>query len=168
MDKLTARLAARMCAFDQGEGALIAHFMKVWAFASTIGRMENLDEATQFTLESAAIVHDIAIRPLMAQYGRCPGPMQEQAGPPLARAVLEELGYDERVIRRVCALVARHHTYENVDGADCQILLEADFLVNSLEGGMNRTAITRFMHEHMKTASGRALLAAQFGLDPAD
>ena len=38
----------------------INHFMKVHSFARTIGRMEGLDEETQYVLEAAAIVHDIA------------------------------------------------------------------------------------------------------------
>ena len=36
-------------------------------------------------------------------------------------------GYTEEQIERVKYLVGHHHTYDNIDGLDYQILIEADF-----------------------------------------
>ena len=47
--------------------------------------------------------------------------------------MLAELGYPTDVTERVCYLVGHHHTYHDIDGADYQILVEADFLVNLYE-----------------------------------
>ncbi len=52
-----------MCRHDAGDARRIQHFAKVHAFAALIGRAEGLDEETQLTLEAAALVHDIGIRP---------------------------------------------------------------------------------------------------------
>lgn len=57
---------------------------------------------------------------------------------------LEELGADEKLIDRVCFLIAHHHTYDGVDGLDYQILLEADFLVNAYEDQLKPEAIATF------------------------
>ena len=38
----------------------IAHFLKVYTYAKLIGEKEGLDETTQKTLETAAVIHDIA------------------------------------------------------------------------------------------------------------
>ena len=43
---------------------------------------------------------------------------------------LSKLGYDKKIIERVSYLVAHHHTYNEIDDVDYQILVEADFLVN--------------------------------------
>lgn len=52
----------KMIAFYQGNLHDINHFLKVWAFAKTIGEQEGLDDQTQLTLELAAVVHDMPAR----------------------------------------------------------------------------------------------------------
>ena len=52
--------------------------------------------------------------------------------------MLTALGFQERVIRRVEYLVGHHHTYKDIDGLDYQILVEADFLVNYFEDGLDK------------------------------
>lgn len=49
--------------------------------------------------------------------------------------MLTALSWPQEVIDRVCYLVGHHHTYDNIDGMDYQILVEADFLVNLFEDG---------------------------------
>ena len=39
----------------------IAHFVKVWAYAKTIGELEGLDPEMQRLVEITAIIHDIAV-----------------------------------------------------------------------------------------------------------
>lgn len=123
-------LTLEMIKFYQGDPKRIHHFLKVHSFARLIGEGESLDEETLFTLEAAALVHDIGIKPAEEKYGSCEGKLQEQEGPAPAREMLTALGFEPEVINRVCYLVAHHHTFEPVDGIDYRILLEADMLVN--------------------------------------
>ena len=51
-----------------------------------------------------------------------------------------------------------HKTYNDVDGRDYQILLEADFLVNADESHMGAAAIRNFRDHVFKTATGTHLL----------
>lgn len=80
--------------------------------------------------------------------------------------MLEEVGgYAPELIDRVCFLIAHHHTYEGVDGPDWQILLEADFLVNSFEKNMPEEAIKKMRSRVFKTGSGIAMLNNQYGYE---
>jgi HD superfamily phosphodiesterase len=133
------------------------HFLKVHAFAKTIAAVESLDAPTQLILETAAIVHDIGIKPSLAKYNSSNGNYQEVEGPPLAEAMLRSLGFAACVIERVCYLVAHHHTYGNIDGLDYQVLVEADFLVNILEEAMPPTAVASVYNKIFVTESGRRL-----------
>ena len=51
-----------MIEYNNGDPKRIQHTTKVHAYASMIGKCEELDEDTLFILESAALVHDIGIR----------------------------------------------------------------------------------------------------------
>ena len=124
-----------MILYDAGDPARIQHFIKVHSFARIIGTAEGLDDKTLFTLESAAVIHDIGIKKAEAQFGHCDGPLQEKLGPPEAEALLHSCGLPEDTVQRACWLCAHHHTYHPIGGIDHQILIEADFLVNLYEGG---------------------------------
>ena len=132
----------------------VEHLLKVYGYAKAIGEEEGLDPDLQRTLEIAAVVHDIGIPPAREKYGSSAGPYQEELGPAEARALLEKLGCDAATVARVCTLVGRHHTYENVDGLDCRILLEADFLVNASFDGLGRDAIEAAREHFFRTRAG--------------
>ena len=68
-------------------------------------------------------------------------------------------------INRVCYLIAHHHTYEEIDGIDYQILLEADFLVNAFEDRLEKEEISHFRNKIFKTKTGIYLLNTMFGLE---
>ena len=161
-----AEVVRRMVLFDKGDARRIQHFLKVYMFAALIGKMEGLPPEQQEILEIAAILHDIGIIPAEKKYGTSNGKLQEQEGPAYARAFLQEAGgYQPELIDRVCFLIAHHHTYEGVDGPDWQILLEADFLVNSFEKNMPEEAIKKMRSRVFKTGSGIAMLNNQYGYD---
>ncbi len=138
----------------------VEHFLKVYSYAKAIGEEEGLDPATQRTLEIAAVVHDIGIPPAREKYGSDAGPYQEELGPAEARALLTKLGCDAETVGRVCTLVGRHHTYENVDGLDCRILLEADFLVNASFQKLGRPAVEAARESFFRTRTGTRYLDA--------
>ena len=158
-------LEQRMFDFNRGDAMRIQHLMKVHRFAQMMGRMEHLDEHTQFLTECAALVHDIGIRPAEEKYGACTGPLQEREGPAYARPMLEELGLAPADIDRICYLVGHHHTYTNIDGPDYQILVEADFLVNFYEDGLSREAVEHALEQIFRTESGKALCRTIYAVE---
>lgn len=155
-----------MVEYDRGDAMRIQHFVKVHDFAATIGKMEGVKKETMFVIETAAILHDIGIHKSEALYGDCNGKHQEELGPGEARRLMESVGgYTEEQTERVCFLISRHHTYTGVDGIDWQILLEADFLVNSFEDNLSVEAVKRFEEKVFKTESGKRLLETMWGMD---
>lgn len=149
-----AKLSRMMIEFDRETPDRVNHFLKVYGFAKSIGELEGLDQQTQFTLETAALVHDVGIKISRQKYGDGGWRHQEIEGPPVARKMLDELAFPPEMIERVCYLVAHHHTYNAVDGVDYQILLEADFLVNVFEKGMNRSQIVAIRDKNFCTKTG--------------
>ena len=59
---------------------------------------------------------------------------------------------------RICWLVAHHHSYDNVQDIDLQILIEADFLVNLDEKQADEAAIEKVRDDHFKTTTGKKFL----------
>ena len=121
------KIIQKMIDFYDGNTHDVAHFMKVYAYAETIGLSEHLDEKTQQTLEYAAIVHDIACPICRKKYGNTNGKHQEEESEALLREFLKEFLLDEDMQERIIYLVCHHHTYTDVDGLDYRILLDADF-----------------------------------------
>lgn len=155
-------LCMEMIRYYHGDAPRIQHFVKVHAFAKLIGEMEQVDEKTLEILEAAAYVHDIGIKPAESKYGTCGGKLQEQEGPPVAREMLERLGFEKALTERVCYLVGHHHTYTNIDGIDYQILVEADFLVNLYEDQLSKDTAQSVYKNLFKTQSGKQICKVMF------
>ena len=158
------RVISGMIAYLHGNRHEVEHMLKVYGYAKAIGECEGLDARTQEILEVAAAVHDIGIPRAIEKYGSDAGPYQEELGPAEARRLLEKLGYDAELIDRVCCLVGRHHTYKDVDGLDCRILLEADYLVNASHNQHGEKAITAAKESFFRTATGLRFLKENFGV----
>lgn len=161
--ELLDALALAMIDYDAGSAERIQHFLKVHSFSQLIGIREGMDAHSLFILETAAYVHDIGIKAAEEKYGRQNGRLQEQEGPALAEAMLEKLGFDMDVIQRVSFLVGHHHTYENVDGMDWQILLEADYLVNAYECQIAGKGIYAARERIFRTETGKELCVKLYG-----
>lgn len=155
---LLTRLMDAMCEYEAGCPQRIHHLVKVHGFARQIGLAEGLDDDTQFVLEAAAMAHDIGIKPAMELTGACPGPQQEKLGQPVAAKMLPSLGFSSEVTERVCFLIGHHHTYVGVDGTDWRILLEADYLVNMIEGNHPAAAIDQARDTFFATREGKRLI----------
>ena len=156
--KNVAAATRKMIGFYHGNKHDIAHFLKVWALAKTIGELEGLDGHTQEVLELAAVVHDIACPLCREKYGDTNGKHQELESPPLVEAFFSGLPVSRADVGRISWLAAHHHTYTDIGGIDHQILLEADYLVNADEHGYTRPAIENFRERIFHTASGIRLL----------
>ena len=158
-----AELVMRMSEYDHGSPKRIQHFLKVHAFARTIGILEGLDEGSLYILETAALVHDIGIRPALEKYGSEAGYLQEKEGPEEAEKLLKDIGgYTPEQIERICYLVGHHHTYTDMQGMDYRILVEADFLVNLYENNVKYKVILASDENIFQTETGRTILKTMF------
>lgn len=159
------RVFLEMMRFYSGNPHQIQHFTKVHSYARLIGLGEKIDDETQRTLEIAAIVHDVGIKPAMEKYGSGSGRYQEVEGPPIAAEMLKSLGYPQSIIDRVCYLVGHHHTYANMDGMDYQILVEADFLVNMFEEKVGEDTVKSTLDNIFRTETGEKYCRIMFDID---
>lgn len=148
------RLIEKMMGYYAGDPKRIQHFLKVYTFAKMIGEEEALPPEELFVLRTAAIVHDIGIKVSEEKYGSSAGKYQEKEGPAVAEPLLLSCGYEEEVIDRVLFLIANHHTYDRIEGADYQILVEADFLVNLYEDGCSRETAENVKRNIFRTKAG--------------
>jgi len=142
----------------------INHALKVYGFARCIAGREHFSENDMLVVTLSAVLHDIAIRHCEAVYGSCGGKLQEKEGPGIARPLLEKYTNDEALIAHVCDIIAHHHTYTGVDDICHQVIIEADFLVNFDEGEFERPAFETAVRKHFKTAAGKELAKAMFGV----
>lgn len=150
----------KMIADSKGNRHDIDHFLRVWSYSKTIGELEKLDGETQFILEAAAIVHDIACPLCRQKYGSTAAPLQEAEGIPLAVNFFSESGLPGGSIARIAYLVGHHHTLTDIDGMDYQILLEADYIANASESNYAEDAVKKAKTELFRTVSGKKLLDA--------
>ena len=148
------RLIEKMMDYYAGDPKRIQHFLKVYTFAKMIGEEEALPPEELFVLRTAAIIHDIGIKVSEEKYGSSAGKYQEKEGPAVAEPLLLSCGYEEEVIDRVLFLIANHHTYDRIEGADYQILVEADFLVNLYEDGCSRETAENVKRNIFRTKAG--------------
>ena len=162
------KVTTAMIDYYQGDPKRIQHFTKVHSYARLIGIGEELDDASLFILEAAAYTHDIGIRVAEEKYGRCDGKLQEQEGPIIAQKMLSQLGFENYIVERICFLIGHHHTYDNIDGLDYQILVEADFLVNLYEDDAGNRAIDKAYKRIFKTETGKKIFRLMFGYEEED
>ena len=162
MDEQDRKLIEKMIQYYAGDPKRVQHFLKVYEFAKLIGESESLDAETMHILRTVAIVHDIGIKVSEEKYGSSNGKYQEKEGPAVAEPMLLSLRYDEAVIDRVLFLIAHHHTYNEIEGLDYQILVEADFLVNLFEDGSSRETAQKVQKNIFKTKTGNKYLSNLF------
>ena len=148
-----AALKMKMIAHDHGSPKRIQHFLKVQSFAEAIAKGEGIDEHTLFILQTLGLIHDIGIRVALEQYGKCNGQLQEDTGPAPARAMLEELGYAEEDIQRICLIIENHHTYTaQIEGDDFQKDISDD-------------ARRAMLKNVFKTETGKRIYRMMFGFE---
>ncbi|HEX2926913.1 MAG TPA: HD domain-containing protein [Ruminiclostridium sp.] len=140
----------------------INHALKVYSFCNTIGALEQISETEMLTVSLSGILHDIGIKEAEKKYGSSAGPYQEKEGPAIAGEILRKFDIDAGIAERVCYIVGHHHTYNKIDGTDFQILVEADFLVNIFEDGMDKTSVESIKSKYFKTKAGTELLESMY------
>ena len=78
--------------------------------------------------------------------------------------MMKKCGFSESQVERVSYLVGHHHTYTGIDGADYQILVEADFLVNLFEESSPMKSIQSAYQKIFKTESGKKICRTMFAM----
>lgn len=159
-----SEIMERMIAFYRGNIHDIDHFIRVWTYAKMIGEQEGLEAETQYILEVAAIIHDIACPLCRDKYGNTGGKHQEEEGVLLAEEFLKDAGMSRDAFERVLYLVGHHHTLSGIKGIDYQILIEADYLANASENNYSKGNIENFLGRMVKTKSGDRLIRSLFCL----
>jgi len=162
MDNKIAMVALAMMQRNCGDTKRIEHSLKVFGYAQLLGAAESLDETTLEILELTALLHDIGIHVAEKKYGRSTSHYQETEGPLVAREILRSLDFNKEIVDRVSFIISKHHTFTAVDGIDFQLLVEADFLVNSTEDHMSDLQITHFAKNIFKSESGLKYLKLLF------
>ena len=160
--EIIRKLYIEMIKLYQGDAKRIHHFTKVNAYGKLIAELEQVSPETYFIIDAATLTHDIGIHTCEEKYGNCNGKLQEKEGPAIAEKMLKELGFDQDVSDRVQYLIAHHHTYNNIDEIDYQILVEADFLVNIMEDGLSKEAALKAYESIFKTTCGKMICREMF------
>ncbi|MCC8179826.1 MAG: HD domain-containing protein [Planctomycetes bacterium] len=140
------------------------HLLKVTSYAMTIAGLMQMQPTLAAVLRTAAMLHDIGIKPSLEKFNSDAGSYQQQEGPDIAAAMLEKYHCSAVFIDRIKYLIAHHHDYAHIDGDDYQILVEADFLVNCDEGNMEKDAILSVREKIFRTAPGTDLMNRLFDL----
>jgi HD superfamily phosphodiesterase len=145
-------------AYNGNDVKRINHLLKVFSFAHHIGISENCDARLQTIIDISSILHDIGIHEAERKYNSSAGKWQEIEGPIVAQELLRELPLDKNIEERVLFLIGHHHSYNEIDGIDFQILVEADFLVNMFEDRMEKKECLKIKENIFKTKTGIRLL----------
>jgi len=147
-----------MSAINRSDPRRINHALKVFALTLTLAELELSVQSERNTAIIASILHDIGIQECEKKYGSCAGKYQEIEGPPIAKGILEGLGYGQEIIDRVCLLISKHHTYSEILGPDHQILIEADLIVNLEEDKTKKDTVIKTIDKFFKTETGTDIL----------
>lgn len=124
---LKDRVAVAMKRYFQPDFKRIGHAGKVARYAEAIGKQEGGNLAI---ILCAAYLHDIGIKEAERKYNSSAARYQESEGPPVARAILEELGAKAELIDEVCDIIGHHHHPREEETLNFKVLYDADLLVN--------------------------------------
>lgn len=159
---MESAILKRMISYFGSDIRRINHALKVYAFAKSLSG--DLPDAQRQPLLLAAILHDIGIKNAELKYQSSAGKHQELEGPPVAREILESENIPQNIVDRVCYLIGNHHSYDKIDGADFQILIESDFLVNGYEDHLSSVAVKTFQEKYFKTDAGKKAVSDMYDI----
>ena len=113
--------------FFAGDARRIEHAKKVLNFSEELLLTERADRNIVIP---ASILHDVGIKIAELKYASSAGHYQEIEGPPVARAILSRMAFDEKNITEICQIIAHHHSPGEIDTLNFKVLYDADWLVN--------------------------------------
>lgn len=153
-------ITREMQAFFGADQKRIDHALKVAGYAEEMLVAEGGDREV---VMAAALLHDIGIQAAEKKYGSTAGKYQEIEGPPLAKSILEKIGFPEGKLAEVLEIIAHHHS-GGIETINFKIIWDADWLVNiPNEVGLQDQAKTKKIVDRvMSTATGKQLSAKLF------
>lgn len=151
------RLLALALTYEQGHSRRSRHILSVLRLTQLIADGEEVKGEEREALLAAAILHDIPIRYCKEAYGDACQENQRREAVRMVPEFLQKAGYPPQTAQQVLPLVLGHHRYEETPGPLLQILMEADLLVNLLEG---EPVSAKFARGFFKTQEGKVLLEA--------
>lgn len=112
-------------------------------FGSDVKRIDHAHRVTKYAEElleteggdysvviAAAVLHDIGIHETERKHNSTSGKYQEKEGPPIAREILTQLGFEQKEIDEICDIIAHHHSPGKITTRNFEVLYDADWLVN--------------------------------------
>jgi len=155
---LKDRVAIAMKRYFGHDFRRINHARRVANYAEEIGRSEKGDLAV---ILCAAYLHDIGIKEAERKYQSTLARYQEQEGPPVARAILEQVGGRPELIDEVCDIIGHHHHPRPQETVNFKALYDADLIVNleekEKETPIDRDRLADKINKGFLTDSGQAL-----------
>lgn len=157
-DLLKDRVAIEMKRYWGNDFKRIGHATRVARYAEEIGRTEESNPAVTLI---AAYLHDIGIKEAERKYNSSTPQYQHREGPPVARAILTNLGATEGFIEEVCYIIGHHHIPRKEETTNFKVLYDADLITNleekQKEHPSDREHLIKIIKKSFLTKSGAAL-----------
>ncbi len=149
-------LLQAMEAYFQTDTRRINHARWVTEYAEELLSREGGD---YLVVIGAAVLHDIGIHQAEKKYGSTAGKYQEKEGPPIARRILTESGFQPEKIEEICEIIAHHHSPGKITTHNFGILYDADWLVNLRDEYdiQDRGKLNGIVERVFLTLSGKAM-----------
>ncbi len=150
-DLLKDRVALEVKRYFKSDFKRIGHALRVARYAERIGISEKGNMAV---ILSAAYLRDVG------RHDSTAAGFQEQEGPAVARAILEKLGANEKLIAEVCHIVGRRHPGPE-ETTDFKVVCDAEGIADLEErrktGGQapGQEALGPKLEAGLLTAGGR-------------
>jgi hypothetical protein len=160
-ESLLDRLLEAMKATFGRDARRIEHAQAVLANAQELMKAEGGDPKV---ILAAAVLHDIGIQAAEAKHGSSAGRWQELEGPPIAEAIMKDLGLDMDTRDHVGRIIANHHSARDIDTLEFRIIWDSDWLVNIPEEfpEISREKMSKLIAKVFKTDTGRGLARKRF------
>jgi hypothetical protein len=160
---LRERVAIEMKRYFADDFKRIGHAGRVARHAVEICKTE---ECNPTVVEITAFLHDIGIKEAERKHNSAAPVHQHREGPPVARAILSELGAPHPLVDEVCDIIGHHHTPRAAESMNFKVLYDADLIAN-LEEKQKETPtpaehLDKIIEHSFLTGSGAALAAKIF------
>ena len=149
-------LLGAMESYFGGDAKRINHARRVTAYAEQLLEREGGDYPVVI---GAGVLHDIGIHEAERKHGSPGGRFQEIEGPPIARRILNELGFKPSQVEEICEIIAHHHSPGKINTVNFKVLYDADWLVNLADEYdiRDRKKLAGIIETVFLTGSGKSL-----------
>ncbi|MEW6141802.1 MAG: HD domain-containing protein [Chloroflexota bacterium] len=145
--------------YFNGDTKRINHARKVTEYAE---KLIDLEKGDGVIVLGASVLHDIGIHEAERKYNSTAGKYQEIEGPPIARSILNRLGFQPEQIDEICNIIAHHHSPGIINTQNFKILYDADWLVNLRDEYdiKDRQKLTNIIDRVFLTDTGKSMARA--------